>query len=81
MSRIPTLTRPRRTVRGAHIARLIDPPASEDPDRPLLALADAGDVNGALQGFRVQGTVEREVEVRPGKTTDLGAIRSDKAKD
>lgn len=37
--------------------RLIDPPVSEDPDRPLLALADAGDVNGALQGFRARGTV------------------------
>jgi pimeloyl-ACP methyl ester carboxylesterase len=37
--------------------RLIDPPDNADPDRPLLALADAGDVAGALRGFRAQGSV------------------------
>lgn len=37
--------------------RLIDPPESDDPDRPLLALADAGDVVEALNGFRAQGSV------------------------
>jgi pimeloyl-ACP methyl ester carboxylesterase len=37
--------------------RLIEPPDSEDPDRPLLALADAGDVYGALKGFRAQGDI------------------------
>ncbi len=37
--------------------RLIEPPDSEDPDRPLLALADAGDVAGALKGFRAQGRI------------------------
>jgi pimeloyl-ACP methyl ester carboxylesterase len=37
--------------------RLIEPFDSEDPDRPLLALADAGDVAGALEGFRAQGDI------------------------
>lgn len=37
--------------------RLIDTPTNDDPDLPLLALADAGDVTGALEGFRVQGSV------------------------
>jgi pimeloyl-ACP methyl ester carboxylesterase len=37
--------------------RLIEPPDGDDPDRPLLALADAGDVAGALKGFRAQGRV------------------------
>ncbi len=37
--------------------RLIEPPDFGDPDRPLLALADAGDVTGALKGFRAQGAV------------------------
>lgn len=37
--------------------RLIEPPDSEDPDLPLLARADAGDVSGALDGFREQGSV------------------------
>jgi pimeloyl-ACP methyl ester carboxylesterase len=37
--------------------RLIDPPDEADPDRPLLALADIGDVEGALEGFRAQGSV------------------------
>jgi pimeloyl-ACP methyl ester carboxylesterase len=37
--------------------RLIEPPDTEDPDLPLLALADAGDVTGALKGFRAQGGV------------------------
>lgn len=36
--------------------RLIEPPDPSDPDLPLLALADAGDVTGALEGFRRQGT-------------------------
>jgi len=50
-------------VQGVGIAagigpwRLIDTPTSEDPDLPLLALADAGDVTGALEGFRGQGSV------------------------
>ncbi|MFI5697040.1 alpha/beta fold hydrolase [Kribbella sp. NPDC051586] len=35
--------------------RLIEPPDPADPDLPLLALADAGDVAGALDGFRQQG--------------------------
>jgi pimeloyl-ACP methyl ester carboxylesterase len=37
--------------------RLIEPPADADPDLPLLALADAGDVEGALDGFRRQGKI------------------------
>ncbi|MGH3498201.1 MAG: alpha/beta fold hydrolase [Nocardioidaceae bacterium] len=32
-------------------------PDTQDPDRRLLALADAGDVTGALDGFRAQGHV------------------------
>jgi pimeloyl-ACP methyl ester carboxylesterase len=50
-------------VRGVGIVagigpwRLIEPPDPEDPDRPLLARADAGDVEGALEGFRAQGAV------------------------
>ncbi|TDW19491.1 alpha/beta fold hydrolase [Kribbella kalugense] len=35
--------------------RLIEPPDLADSDLPLLALADAGDVAGALDGFRRQG--------------------------
>jgi pimeloyl-ACP methyl ester carboxylesterase len=34
--------------------RLIEPPDPADPDLPLLALVDAGDVAGALDGFRRQ---------------------------
>lgn len=34
--------------------RLIEPADPDDPDLPLLALADAGDVSGALDGFREQ---------------------------
>ena len=37
--------------------RLIETPDIEDPDVPLLALADAGDVAGALEGFCAQGSV------------------------
>ena len=37
--------------------RLIEPPDSGDPDGPILALADAGDVSGALNGFRAQGRI------------------------
>jgi pimeloyl-ACP methyl ester carboxylesterase len=37
--------------------RLIEPPTDDDPDLPLLALADAGDVEGALAGFRRQGGI------------------------
>lgn len=37
--------------------RLIEPSHSEDPDLPLLAMADAGDVAGALKGFRALGRV------------------------
>lgn len=37
--------------------RLIDPPLGDDAERPLLALADAGDVLGALQGFRSQASL------------------------
>jgi pimeloyl-ACP methyl ester carboxylesterase len=40
---------------GAGPWRLIEPPDPADPDLPLLALADAGDVAGALDGFRRQG--------------------------
>jgi pimeloyl-ACP methyl ester carboxylesterase len=52
-----------RRVRAVGIAagvgpwRLIEPPDSADPDLPLLALADAGDVPGALKGFGLQGRV------------------------
>ncbi|WP_432879986.1 alpha/beta fold hydrolase [Kribbella sp. CA-245084] len=35
--------------------RSIDPADPNDPDLPLLALVDAGDVAGALDGFRRQG--------------------------
>jgi pimeloyl-ACP methyl ester carboxylesterase len=36
--------------------RLIDAPEDQDPaDLELLALAQAGDVSGALEGFRAQG--------------------------
>jgi pimeloyl-ACP methyl ester carboxylesterase len=35
--------------------RTIEPPDPDDPDAPHLALADAGDVAGALAGFRKQG--------------------------
>ena len=38
--------------------RSIEPPDEQDPDRSLLALADAGDVAGALEGFRAQGSIE-----------------------
>jgi pimeloyl-ACP methyl ester carboxylesterase len=37
--------------------RLIEPPDMDDPDGPLLALADAGHVDAALQGFRAQGAI------------------------
>jgi pimeloyl-ACP methyl ester carboxylesterase len=40
--------------------RLIEPPDEEDPELPLLALADSGDVSGALAGFRAQGAVAFE---------------------
>jgi pimeloyl-ACP methyl ester carboxylesterase len=38
--------------------RLIRPADPDDPDLPLLALADAGDVAGALEGFCRQGAAE-----------------------
>jgi pimeloyl-ACP methyl ester carboxylesterase len=50
-----------RRVRAVGIAggigpwRLVEAPESADPDLPILALADAGDIEGALQGFRAQG--------------------------
>jgi pimeloyl-ACP methyl ester carboxylesterase len=56
------LADPRR-VRSVGVAggigpwRLIEPPDDDDPDIPMLNLADAGDVAGALDGFRAQGTV------------------------
>lgn len=37
--------------------RLIDQADANDPDRKILALADRGDVAGALEGFRRQGAV------------------------
>lgn len=39
--------------------RLVEPPAADDddPDLRLLARADAGDVEGALDGFRRQGRI------------------------
>lgn len=37
--------------------RLIDGTDEDDPDLPLLARADDGDVEGALDGFRKQGGV------------------------
>lgn len=46
--------------------RLIDPPDSSDPDGPMLALADAGDVEGALAGFRAQGSVAFRRMLRDG---------------
>jgi pimeloyl-ACP methyl ester carboxylesterase len=44
-------------VAGIGPWRLIEPPDKDNPDQPLLALADAGDVPGALNGFRAQGRV------------------------
>ena len=38
--------------------RLIEPPDKEDPEGPLLALADAGEVSAALDGFRKQAETE-----------------------
>jgi pimeloyl-ACP methyl ester carboxylesterase len=32
--------------------RFVEPPDPTDPDLPILALADAGDIEGALKGFR-----------------------------
>ncbi|MER7249525.1 alpha/beta hydrolase [Kribbella sp. NPDC000426] len=40
--------------------RLIEPPDPDDPDLPLLALVDAGDVTGALDGFREQAAQDFE---------------------
>ncbi|WP_165556134.1 alpha/beta fold hydrolase [Kribbella pittospori] len=40
--------------------RLITPPDPDDPDLPILALVDAGDVPGALAGFRAQARVAFE---------------------
>jgi len=37
--------------------RLIELADDNDPDLPLLTLADAGDVAGALSGFRAQGAI------------------------
>lgn len=37
--------------------RLVEPLEADDPDGPMLALADAGDVAAALEGFRTQGRV------------------------
>lgn len=45
-------------VAGVGPWRLIEPPNDEDPDLPLLALADTGDVTGALDGFRRLGARE-----------------------
>ncbi len=51
-------------VRGIGVAagvgpwRLIDPPVPEDPERRLLALADAGKVSAALDGFLRQAETE-----------------------
>ncbi|MFC5261982.1 alpha/beta fold hydrolase [Kribbella qitaiheensis] len=44
-------------VAGIGPWRLIEPPDIEDPDLPLLALTDTGDVSGALKGFRAQGGI------------------------
>ena len=44
-------------VAGIGPWRLLEPADGDDPDRPLLALADDGDVAGALEGFRSQGGV------------------------
>ncbi|MDX6237765.1 MAG: hypothetical protein QOG10_2580 [Kribbellaceae bacterium] len=44
-------------VAGIGPWRLIELPDKEDPDLPLLALTDTGDVSGALKGFRAQGGV------------------------
>jgi pimeloyl-ACP methyl ester carboxylesterase len=43
---------------GVGPRRLIGPADPDDPDLPLLALADAGDVDGALDGFRRQAATE-----------------------
>ncbi|MFG1625434.1 alpha/beta fold hydrolase [Kribbella sp. NPDC049227] len=40
--------------------RLIEAPDSADPDLPILALVDAGDVPGALEGFRAQARAHHE---------------------
>ncbi|RZU18558.1 pimeloyl-ACP methyl ester carboxylesterase [Kribbella rubisoli] len=40
--------------------RLVEPPDPDDPDLPLLALVDAGDVIGALDGFREQAAQDFE---------------------
>jgi pimeloyl-ACP methyl ester carboxylesterase len=45
-------------VAGVGPWRLIEPPNDDDPDLPLLALADTGDVTGALDGFRRLGAQE-----------------------
>lgn len=38
--------------------RLIEPPDQANPERPLLALADAGEVSAALDGFRKQAETD-----------------------
>jgi pimeloyl-ACP methyl ester carboxylesterase len=45
------------SVAGIGPWRLIEPPVNDDPDLPLLALTDTGDVSGALKGFRAMGGV------------------------
>lgn len=51
-------------VRGIGVAagigpwRLIEPAEEGDRDRPLLALADAGNMAAALEGFRAQATTD-----------------------
>jgi pimeloyl-ACP methyl ester carboxylesterase len=48
----PARVRAVGVVAGVGPWRLIEPPNDEDPDLPLLALADTGDLTGALDGFR-----------------------------
>ncbi|TDO29659.1 NAD-dependent DNA ligase-like protein [Kribbella sp. VKM Ac-2527] len=37
--------------------RLVEPPGPTDPDLPILELAEAGDIKGALKGFRADAGV------------------------
>lgn len=62
----PDRVRAAGVVAGIGPWRLIEPSWGEDPDLPLLALADAGDVGGALAGFRAQGGVAFDVMLRLG---------------
>jgi pimeloyl-ACP methyl ester carboxylesterase len=53
----PTRVRAVGLAAGIGPWRLIEPPTDDDPDLPLLARADEGDIAGALDGFRRQGKI------------------------